>query len=276
MSSGPMRAGVIGHPISHSLSPRIHRAWIAARGLDAAYDAFDVAPHALKAFVESHRGGGTMRGVNVTIPHKEAALALADIADEVGQLAGAANVLLFRPDGVVEARNTDGRGMLEALKTKKPDFDAKTCRVKILGASGAARGAVAAFVAAGNRNILIANRTQEKATALAKAFGVKTELWPDLKIPQGVEVVINATSMGLGDTPSPRLEWPSPSGPGLALDMVYGAPSFLEDAARKGWTTVDGVEMLIGQAAPSFEAFFGAPPPENYRALALAALGARA
>lgn len=267
-----MRAGVIGHPIGHSLSPRIHRAWIAARGLDATYDATDVAPSELKAFVERHRGGGALRGVNVTIPHKEDALALADSADDAASRAGAANVLLFKPDGAVEARNTDGLGLLEALRIKIPDFDPKTCRVQILGASGAARGAVAAFVAQGNRNIVIANRTQEKAEALAKAFRVQTAPWTDLRISPGAEIVINATSMGLGGTASPHLEWPSPSGPGVALDMVYGAAGFLADAAAKGWKTVDGLEMLIGQAAPSFEAFFGVPPPENYRALALAAI----
>ena len=163
-----MRAGVIGFPISHSLSPRIHRAWIKAAGLEAAYDAYEVAPGELKAFVEGHRGAGTLRGVNVTIPHKEQALALADIADAAASLAGAANVLLFRPDGVIEARNTDGQGLLEALRIRIPDFDPKTCRVLILGASGAARGAVAAFVAQGNTKVVIANRTQEKAQALAK------------------------------------------------------------------------------------------------------------
>ncbi len=271
-----MRAGVIGFPISHSLSPRIHRAWIKAAGLEAAYDAYEVAPGELKAFVEGHRGAGTLRGVNVTIPHKEQALALADIADAAASLAGAANVLLFRPDGVIEARNTDGQGLLEALRIRIPDFDPKTCRVLILGASGAARGAVAAFVAQGNTKVVIANRTQEKAQALAKTFGVSAEPWTSRKIPPGTEVVINATSMGLGDTPSPQLEWPAPSGPGVALDMVYKAPSFLADAERKGWKTVDGLEMLIGQAAPSFEAFFAVPPPANYRALALAALGAPA
>ena len=115
MTPRPMRAGVIGHPISHSLSPPIHRAWLAAKGLEGTYDAFDVAPHDLKAFVERHRGGETLRGVNVTIPHKEPALALADVADAAASGAGAANVLLFRSDGLVEARNTDGRGLLEAL-----------------------------------------------------------------------------------------------------------------------------------------------------------------
>lgn len=272
MTPGPMRAGVIGHPIGHSLSPPIHRAWLAAKGLDGTYDAFDVAPHDLKAFVERHRGGETLRGVNVTIPHKEPALALADVADAAASGAGAANVLLFRSDGLVEARNTDGRGLLEALAIHTPGFDAKTCRVLILGASGAARGAVAAFVAAGNRTITVANRTQDKADALARAFAIQTQPWAELEIPPGTDIVINATSAGLGGGPSPKLQWPAPSGPGVALDMVYGAQGFLADAALRGWKTVDGVEMLIGQAAPSFEAFFGVAPPENYRALALAAL----
>jgi shikimate dehydrogenase len=197
---------------------------------------------------------------------------LADVADGAASGAGAANVLLFRPDGLVEARNTDGRGLLEALRLHAPGFDAKTCRVLILGASGAARGAVAAFVAAGNRTVTIANRTQDKADALARAFPIQTQPWAALEISPGTDIVINATSAGLGGGPSPKLKWPTPSGAGVALDMVYGAQGFLADAARQGWKTVGGLEMLIGQAAPSFEAFFGVAPPENYRDLALAAL----
>jgi shikimate dehydrogenase len=273
-----MHAGVIGDPIGHSLSPVIHRAWIAALGLDATYDAVRVSPGDLEAFVHRHRGGGARVGVNVTIPHKEQAVALADTADDAARQAGAANVLLFRRDGVVEARNTDGHGLLEALSIAAPEFDPKACRVDILGAGGAARGAVAALAAAGNRAIVISNRTPEKARALADAFpsSAKAKSGAGFELSAGVEVVINATSLGLGDTPSPRLEWPAPSGPGVALDMVYkSAPTrFLADAAAKGWKPVDGLEMLIGQAAPSFEAFFGVAPPENYRALALAAVGA--
>lgn len=275
MTAEPMRAAVIGHPIGHSLSPPIHRAWIAAKGLEATYDAFDVPPGDLKAFIERHRGGAILTGVNVTVPHKEQALALADAADGTAADAGAANVLLFRPNGVVEARNTDGRGLLEALRIATPDFDPKTCRVLILGASGAARGAVAAFVAAGNRTVLVANRTQDKADALARAFSIQTQPWADLTVPPGTEVVVNATSAGLGGGPSPKMHWPAPSGAGVALDMVYGARGFLADAARQDWKTVDGLEMLIGQAAPSFEAFFGVPPPANYRTLALDALERR-
>ncbi len=111
---------------------------------------------------------------------------------------------------------------------------------------------------------------------MAKAFCVKAEPWDSFRISPDADVVINATSMGLGGAPSPDLEWPVPRGRGVALDMVYRAPKFLADAASRGWKTVEGLEMLIGQAAPSFEAFFGVPPPENYRALALAALEAQA
>jgi shikimate dehydrogenase len=278
MSAGATRAGVIGDPIGHSLSPAIHRAWIAALGLDAAYDAIEVAPAELEAFVRRHRGGGTLAGVNVTLPHKEQALALADAADDAARRAGAANLLLFAPNGRVEARNTDGQGLLEALRIAAPDFDPKTSRIEILGAGGAARGAVAALAKAGATHITITNRTQEKAQTLADAFptSARTRPWADV-VSAGAEVVINATSLGLGDTPSPRLTWPAPSGPGVALDMVYRASrtGFLADAAEMGWTPVDGLEMLIGQAAPSFEALFGVAPPANYRALALAAAGAR-
>jgi shikimate dehydrogenase len=273
-----MRAGVIGDPIGHSLSPVIHRAWIKARGLDATYDAFQVSPGDLEAFVERHRGGGKLTGVNVTIPHKEQALALADATDEPARRAGAANVLLFLSDGRVEARNTDGQGLLEALRIGAPDFDAKTCRIEILGAGGAARGVVAALAAAGAAHIMIANRTPEKAQRLAEAFASSSKARSSARfeIPVGTQVVVNATSLGLGGVGSPQLEWPAPSAPGVALDMVYGASPtrFLADAAAGGWSPVDGLEMLIGQAAPAFEAFFGVAPPENYRTLALAAVEA--
>lgn len=269
------RAGVIGHPIGHSKSPAIHRAWIAALGLDAAYDAYDVAPGDLAAFVDRHRGGGALAGVNVTIPHKEQALALADRADDAARQSGAANLLLFAADGSVEARNTDGLGMLAAFKISAPAFDPRSARIVVLGAGGAARGAVAALVAAGATDITIANRTLARAEDLADAFrgAAKAIGIDDLSLASGADAVINATSLGLTSA-GPRLDWPQAGPASVALDMVYGASTtdFIADAAAKGWATVEGIEMLIGQAAPSFAAFFGAPPPADHRAIALKAV----
>lgn len=271
-----MRAGVIGHPIGHSKSPAIHGAWIKALGLDAAYDAYDVAPSELAAFLEEHRGGHALRGVNVTIPHKEAAFRRADVVHSSAAKAGAANVLLFRPDGQIEARNTDGEGMMAAFRAVVPDFDPKTARVEIQGAGGAARGAIAALEAAGNTHVIIYNRTPANSVALATEFEGVAKAGMDSKVTfsTGPDIVINATSLGLGGTPSPALDWP-PGGPrSAALDMVYGATTtgFIADAAAHGWHTVGGIEMLIGQAAPSFEAFFGVAPPAGYRQIALDAL----
>jgi len=274
--SGTLRAGVIGFPIAHSRSPAIHRAWIEALGLDAAYDAIETPPQALADFVERHRGGGVLKGVNVTIPHKEAALTLADIASDTARQAGAANVLIFRSDGVVEARNTDGAGMLEAFRIAAPGFRVHRARVLVLGAGGAARGAVAALAQAGAAQIVIVNRTFDKAQALADAFAGNAVAAPYdiLRAEVTADAVINATSQGLGSTQSPRLNWPVGGRGRVAMDMVYKDETtpFLADAKARGWDAVEGLEMLIGQAAPSFEAFYGAPPPPNYRALALAAV----
>jgi shikimate dehydrogenase len=267
-----LKAGVIGHPISHSKSPAIHRAWIAALGMDASYDAYDVAPEGLADFIARHRGGAGLRGVNVTIPHKEQSLALADAADAAAGHSGAANVLLFKEDGTIEARNTDGLGMLAAFKVAAPAFDPRTARVLVLGAGGAARGAVAALVAAGAAEVTIANRTLSRAQDIADAFSGAVKAVSGLAISSDADVVINATSLGL-TSQGFRLAWPPARRGAMALDMVYG-PSitdFLADAAAQGWATVEGIEMLIGQAAPSFEAFYGVAPPADYRALALKA-----
>jgi shikimate dehydrogenase len=170
-----MRAGVVGDPIAHSLSPLIHGAWIEALGLDATYDRFHVRAEDFAAFVR--RDGSSLTGLNVTIPHKEAALALADTASDLARACGAANVLLVK-DGRIEARNTDGEGLLGAFRAQAPDVDITAAPILILGAGGAARGAVAALVQAGARDIRIINRTRAKADAIAaespqavRAFG---------------------------------------------------------------------------------------------------------
>lgn len=266
-----MRAAVTGNPIAHSLSPAIHGAWIAAAGIDAAYEAILSEDEA--AFRRLVAKGG-LQGLNVTIPYKEAALAAADAASDLARLAGAANLLVFE-DGKVRADNTDGPGLLAALQAQA-GFDPKSGPAVILGAGGAAKGAAAALKLAGSPSVRIVNRTLARARELAAHLGV--EAFGDAGAAlDGAAVVINATSLGLGGGEGP--DAPLERAPGaVVMDMVYKPlrTQFLERAAAAGHPTVDGLEMLIRQAVPSFEAFFGRPPPAiDVRALVLAKLEAR-
>jgi shikimate dehydrogenase len=267
-------AGVVGSPVTHSLSPLIHGAWIEVARLDAVYAPFAAKTEDFGLFVKSLRGG-VIRGLNVTLPFKERALALATSVSERARLAGAANLLIFEPTGAIVADNTDGVGMLAALAEQAPRFDPRSGPVVILGAGGAARGAAAALVEAGVPQVRIVNRTHERAETLAKAVGAKA-MALDAGPFEGAALIVNATTLGLGGGAGPAAAFQSAAPGAVALDMVYRPlrTEFLERAARAGLMTVDGLAMLIGQARPSFEAFFGAPPPDiDVRALCLTALG---
>ena len=256
-------AGVAGSPVRHSLSPVIHGAWIAAAGLDAVYAPFPVPPDGFARFVDGLRGGA-VRGLNVTVPFKEAALALADRADAAARAAGAANLLLFGADGSVEARNTDGLGLLGALAAQAPGWRPGDGPVTILGAGGAARGAAAALKAAGVPELRIVNRTLARAEVLAGEVGGRACGWEAL-LPalQGAALVVNATVLGLGDGDPAWPEWPAGPPGAAAMDMVYRPlrTGFLAAAKAGGRIPVDGLAMLTAQAAPSFAAFYGRPPP---------------
>ena len=269
-------AGIVGRPVTHSLSPVLHNAWIAAAGLNAAYVPLAPTAGGFAALAEGLRGG-VIRGVNVTIPFKEDALACADEASERARLAGAANLLLFRDDGSIFADNTDGLGMLAALAVQALGFDPKAGPAVILGAGGAARGAAAALVLAGAPDIRIVNRTANRAFALATDVGGPVRA-ADLKgALDDANVVINATSLGLNGGPGPEVDLATAPDAAVVLDMVYKPlrTEFIARAQTRGLRTVDGLEMLIRQAVPSFEAFFGVSPPADVdvRALALKTIG---
>jgi shikimate dehydrogenase len=272
-------AGIIGRPVTHSLSPVLHNAWIEAAELDAVYAPLAPAADGFEALVAGLRGG-VIVGVNVTIPFKERALAIADEASDRARLAGAANLLLFRPDGTVFADNTDGLGMLAALAVQASGFDPRAGPAVILGAGGAARGAAAALFLAGAPQIRIVNRTADRAEALARDIGPNVEAMSGQGALADANLIVNATSLGLGGGPGPDVDLAAAPATAVVLDMVYKPlrTEFLQRAAALGLRTVDGLEMLIGQAAPSFEAFFGRPPPAgvDVRALALKAVGGTA
>ena len=271
-------AGVAGHPVSHSLSPILHNAWLAASAIDGVYVAFPLDARGFERFVAGLRGGA-VRGINVTVPFKEAALKLADRASEAAQRASAANVLLFEPDGRILADNTDGIGLMRAFEVQAPSWDVKLGPVAVLGAGGAARGAVAALLLAGAPKVWVVNRTLRRAEAIAEALGPKVSALPLAHVAgalRNATAVINATTAGLNGGAVLDLPLEGTQARTVIMDMVYSplATPLLAQARALGRSTVDGLEMLIGQAAPSFEAFFGKPPPAevDVRALALKAL----
>ncbi|MGV8929216.1 MAG: shikimate dehydrogenase family protein [Brevundimonas sp.] len=258
-------AGVAGQPIAHSLSPLIHSAWIAAAGLNAVYRAY--APEDAGAFetlVRKGRAGG-LRGLNVTAPFKEPALALADEIGPEARACGSANLLLFG-DGRMRADSTDGAGLMAALAEQAPALQVRGQTVVLLGAGGAARAAAAALQAAG-ADVGVLNRTRARAEALAAHLGIRVVEAAALA---QAALVVNALSV------PPDIDMSRLRDDAVLMDMTYRplATAYLSQGRDQGLTTVDGLAMLIGQARPSFRALFGIePPPLNVRAVALKMLG---
>lgn len=272
-------AGVVGSPVRHSLSPLIHNAWLAGAGIDGVYVAFQAVEERFPALLEGLRGGA-VRGLNVTLPFKELALDAADRPTSRARAAAAANLLIFEADGTIVADNTDGIGLLGAFAAQAADFDPQAGSVVILGAGGAARGAAAAFVEAGAPEVRIVNRTEARGEALARSIDGPVAAYPWRGAAHAFEdaiAVINATSAGLAGEGVVAVPLEATPPEAVIMDMVYKPliTPFLARAAELGRRTVDGLEMLIRQAQPSFEAFYGAPPPTqvDVRRLALQALG---
>ena len=259
-----VRAGVAGQPIAHSLSPLIHTAWIAAAGLDADYRAFGPPDAAAFDALVAEGRAGRLRGLNVTAPFKEQALAHADRIGEAARACGSANLLLFE-EGEVAADSTDGAGLLAALQEQAPDLELPDASVVVLGAGGAARAAVAALTAAGAR-VGVLNRTAVRAEALVAEVGGMV-VGPGA--PGGAALVVNALSV------RPDLDVAALRADAVLMDMTYRPlmTDFLTAGRARGLTVVDGLAMLIGQARPSFRALFGIEPPDvDVRAMALRAL----
>ena len=280
--SGPITAttriaGVVGHPVRHSLSPVIHNAWLQAAGVDAVYLAFAPPQNGFKALVEGLRGG-VVAGLNVTIPFKEQAAELADHATPAVARAGAANLLLFRADGSIAADNTDGIGLLAALE--QAGFNPFS-PVVVLGAGGAARGAVLSLLAAGVPSIRLINRSLDRAKAIAVLDGrISAHGWDEAaQALDGVAAVINATSLGMTGQPPLDLSLDKAPPSAVVMDMVYKPlrTDLLRAAETRGHPVADGLSMLIGQGVPSFTAMFGTPPPVDVdvRGLCERALGER-
>ena len=261
-------AGIAGNPVAHSLSPVIHNAWLAAGDIDGAYVPFAPADAAaFEALVAAGRAGLIM-GLNVTAPFKEQAFALADEATAAARLTGSANILQF-VDGRVLADSSDGVGLMRGLKEQAPDLDVRGQPVVVLGAGGAARAGSGALVEAGAA-VRIVNRSRDRAEALAADLGPSVRVMEAAEALNGAALVINALSV------PPALDFDRVPPETVVMDMTYKPldTPFLKTARARGLKTVDGLSMLIGQAAPSFEALFRLPPPPlDLRALLTAHLG---
>lgn len=268
ITGAALLGGIVGNPVSHSLSPMIHNAWLEAGGIDGAYVAFAPRDAAgFEALVAAGRAG-LIAGVNVTAPFKEQAFALADEAAAAAQMTGSANILVFE-EGRVRADSADGAGVLYALAEQAPKLKLNGASVVMLGAGGAARAGAGALIDAGAA-LSILNRTRERAEALAADLGPAVSVASDASVLEGADLVINALSVA----PDISLAALKPSA--VVMDMTYKpvVTPLLAAARARGLTTVDGLAMLIGQAAPSFEAIFRRPPPPlDLRAILLSHLG---
>jgi len=252
-----IRLGVCGWPVAHSRSPQMHNAALALLGLrDWHYQLLPLPPHLFTETVRALPKLG-FRGVNVTIPHKEQALALADVATETATAIGAANTLTFLPDGTIHADNTDAGGFLSTLKTSAYDRTAL-----VLGAGGSSRAIVYALRQAGAREVRIWNRNPERAQALADEFGAVVSA-------EAADIIVNCTSIGLenpGDTFKALPLRADEVGAGRSVvDMVYrhGGTLLLNTAKANGAEVVDGLEILVAQGAASLERWTGRTAPDK-------------
>lgn len=261
--------GIAGQPVTHSLSPVIHNAWLEAAGMDAAYIPFAPADAAgFDALIAAGRAG-LIAGINVTAPFKEQAFALADKTTAAARLTGSANILAFR-NGRVLGDSSDGLGLMRALAEQAPRLDLSGRAMVMLGAGGAARAAAGALVEAG-AEVRILNRSRDRAEALAADLGPSVRVVDTAEAAfDGAALVVNALSV------RPEIDLSQLAPDTVVMDMTYRpvVTPFLAEARARGLTTVDGLAMLIGQAGPSFEAIFGQTPPSlDLRALLLAHLG---
>lgn len=257
-------AAVIGSPVAHSRSPVLHGYWLRRYGIRGHYIPMDIAQADLRDALQMLPKLGFV-GLNVTIPHKESVLSLADIVTDRAALIGAANTLIFRKDGKLHADNTDGSGFVANLRQNAPDWAPQSGPAVVFGAGGAARAVVAALVEVGAPEIRVTNRTRARAEALRADFGAKVTVveWVQAgNVLDDAMTVINTTALGMEGKPEFRVPLDALNPAAVVNDLVY-APlrtHFLEIAEAIGCTVVDGLGMLLHQAAPGFERWFGHRP----------------
>jgi len=268
-------AAVIGSPIAHSKSPQIHGHWLKTLGIQGAYIPMDVAPEDLQQVLQTLPKMGFV-GANITIPHKEAVMDMVDVITDRAALIGAVNTLTFRADGKIMADNTDGYGFIENLRAGAPSWQGTDGPAAVLGAGGAARAVIASLLDAGVPEIMLSNRTRVRADRLKSVFGGRVTVYDWVKAGNMLDhaaLVVNTTSLGMIGKPALRVPLDGLRPATVVTDLVY-APlktMLLETAEEAGCITVDGLGMLLHQAVPGFERWFGTRPQVD-RATRAAAL----
>ncbi|MEM6481901.1 MAG: shikimate dehydrogenase [Pseudomonadota bacterium] len=257
-------AGVIGSPIAHSKSPQIHTHWLTSLGIAGYYIPLDVTSDELLQVTQTLPKMGFV-GANVTIPHKESILKIADHVTDRATLIGAANTLIFRKDGKIHADNTDGVGFIQNLRNNAPKWNPNAGPAAVFGAGGAARAVVTALLEVGSPEIRLTNRTRVRAEALKAEFGHKIKVvdWVQAgNILDDATLLVNTTSLGMMGKPPLRVPLDGLRPGTIVNDLVY-APlktQLLAQAETRGCVTVDGLGMLLYQAVPAFERWFGQRP----------------
>lgn len=256
-------AGVIGAPISHSRSPRLFRHWLNHYDVPGHYVPLHVEQSDLERVLRTLPAMGFV-GCNVTIPHKEKVLELADVITDRAALIGAANTLTFR-DGKIYADNTDGHGFVANLRQAAPGWDPTSGAAAVLGAGGASRAVVYSLIELGVVDVRLSNRSRPRAEALRKEFGPKVTVYDWVKAADmfdGAATVVNTTSLGMTGKPPFKVPLDRLEPTAVVGDLVYSPleTEFLKGAAARGCQVVDGLGMLLHQAVPGFERWFGVEP----------------
>ncbi len=273
------RACVIGWPVAHSRSPVIHGYWLKRYGIDGAYEKEAVDPAEIDSFLRELGQRGYV-GANVTLPHKEAALRAAHSADEAAIAIGAANTLWLDPDGALHASNTDAYGFLTNLDAEAPQWNQELGAALVLGAGGAARAILYGLLKTIEARILLANRTRARAEVLARTFGPRVEVidWEARNAAlAGCGLLVNTTSLGMTGQAPLAIDLSKLAKTAVVADIVYVPllTPLLVEAAKRGNPVVDGLGMLLHQAVPGFERWFGVRPEvtPQLRAHVIATLG---
>jgi shikimate dehydrogenase len=267
VSGRALLAGVIGDPVGHSLSPRIHTHWLRTLKIDGAYVPLPVPRELFSTAIRGLQAAG-FAGLNVTVPHKEAAFAIADRLDEAARAAGAVNLLLFH-NGAIEGRNTDVAGLAASLTESLGVGGLKSKTAVVLGAGGAARAALLALAGLGISEVRLVARNESRRDALVRSLGnsiaskVRVFAWSDWPgVASESSLLVNATSAGMQGSSALDLSLEPLPREAVVCDIVYNPleTELLRDAHERGHRTIDGLGMLMHQAAPAFEALFGGKP----------------
>ena len=257
-------AGVMGWPVGHSRSPRLHGYWLEHYGIDGAYVPLAVPPDRIEQAIRALPALG-FRGCNVTVPHKEAAYRTVDRLDATAKRMGAVNTIVVGEDGSLEGRNTDGFGFIENLKCGAPGWTAADGPALVIGAGGAARAVVASLLDQGAPRVWLVNRTRARAEELASDIGGAIEVadWVSREtLLEGAALVVNTTTQGMAGQPPLDLDLRALPGSAVVTDIVYTPlmTPLLSAAQARGNRVVDGIGMLLHQARPGFAAWFGREP----------------